>query len=374
MKKTLCLFFSNDTGLRDWNNIGLLSREIDYYKNFLKKKINLIFLTFGDKRDLKIPFALKGKIKILPVYKSYKRPDNFLLRNIFNIVIPLIILGKQNFDAIKVNQLSGGLGAFIVSIILRKKIFFRVGWEPNLIYKILQTNIFRKFLYKILSSFIYNFGKNFSVSSLEIKKFVLKKILFGKHRKRIHVIENYIDTSTFRKIKKRKNKNKILLVSRLSKEKNIEFLINALKGTKIEADIIGTGKEKLNLKKYAKKNHVKINFLGKKMNHKLPHFINSYYVYVICSKIEGNVKSLLEAMSCESICIGTKVPGIKNLISNNNNGILVNNPIQLRLAIQKILKNPKKFSKLGKKARQRILRHNSSNNFFKKELKLINSI
>ena len=51
MKKNLCLFFSNDTSLNDWKNSGVLDREINYYTKFLKQKYNLIFLTFGDKKD-----------------------------------------------------------------------------------------------------------------------------------------------------------------------------------------------------------------------------------------------------------------------------------------------------------------------------------
>ena len=74
------------------------------------------------------------------------------------------------------------------------------------------------------------------------------------------------------------------------------------------------------MKAYAKKLNVKINFLGRKPINKIPKILNKYSVYVICSKIEGNVKTLLEAMACELICIGSNVEGINNIISNKKNG------------------------------------------------------
>ena len=83
---------------------------------------------------------------------------------------------------------------------------------------------------------------------------------------------------------------------------------------------------KIELKAYAK--NVKIP--GRKPNNKIPKILNKYSVYVICSKIEGNVKTLLEAMACELICIGSNVEGINNIISNKKNYFLVNNSKELK--------------------------------------------
>ena len=133
-----------------------------------------------------------------------------------------------------------------------------------------------------------------------------------------------------------------MLVSRLSKEKNINFLIDALQGTDIRADIIGVGNEKNNLARYAKEKNVYLKFLGKKNNKDLPKYFNSYHVYVICSKNEGNNKSLLEAMSCQLICVGTNVSGIRNIINNNKTGLIVNNTLELRKILIKVFGNLKK--------------------------------
>jgi glycosyltransferase involved in cell wall biosynthesis len=373
MKRNLCLFFSNDTSLINWKNSGILNREINYYKKFQKKKFNLTFLTYGDRTDKLIKNTNLKQIKILPIYEKISRPKNYILRNILNIILPTLILRKQKFDYLKVNQISGGLGGLIASLFLRKKIFFRIGWEPNILNRYIKSNIFKKLLHKILSLIVYNVGNTFSVSSLKIKKFVMDTCLFKKIKK-IYVIENFIDTNKFRKIKKKKFKKKIIMISRLSKEKNIEFLIEAIKGTDIEVDIIGNGQEKNRLKRIAKNEGAKLNFLGSKDNIHLPKYLNSYHVYVICSKIEGNVKTLLEAMACELICIGTKVDGIKNIIQNKKTGFTVNTSKELKNRLLKIFTNVNKYKKLRKSARYRILKLNSIDTFFNQELKLLRNI
>ena len=164
------------------------------------------------------------------------------------------------------------------------------------------------------------------------------------------------------------------MINRISKEKNIEFIIEGIKGTSIEVDIIGEGEEKSYLSKLAKKQRVKLNFLGSKDNIFIPKYLNLYHVYVISSKIEGNVKTLLEAMACELICIGTNVDGIKNIIQNKRTGLTVKNPKELKTTLLRIFKNVHQFKNLGKNGRRRVLRLNSIDAFFKQELKLIGNL
>ena len=57
---------------------------------------------------------------------------------------------------------------------------------------------------------------------------------------------------TFKKLKINKKKKKIIVISRLSKQKNLKFLINSLENSDISVDIIGDGDQKIELKAYAK--------------------------------------------------------------------------------------------------------------------------
>ena len=95
-----------------------------------------------------------------------------------------------------------------------------------------------------MSLIVYNFGNNFSVSSLKIKRYIQQNCLFKKFKK-IQILENFIDTERFYNSNKKKFKNKIIMINRISKEKNIEFIIEGIKGTSIEVDIIGEEKKKV---------------------------------------------------------------------------------------------------------------------------------
>ena len=49
---------------------------------------------------------------------------------------------------------------------------------------------------------------------------------------------------------------------------------------------------------------------------------NKFEFYLIASHYEGNPKSLLEAMACGNVVIGSNVTGINNIIKHRENGLL----------------------------------------------------
>ena len=105
---------------------------------------------------------------------------------------------------------------------------------------------------------------------------------------------------------------------------------------------------------------MRINFLGSFPNPKLPKVYNKYPIFVLPSKYEGNPKVLLEAMSCGCAVIGTDVQGIRNIIVDGVNGLLVpEDSNSLKEAIIKLREEPLLRHKLGKEARLNISEKNS---------------
>ena len=111
-------------------------------------------------------------------------------------------------------------------------------------------------------------------------------------------------------------------MGRLEPEKNLFNLIEALSPTNLTLDIYGSGELQEPLQRKAKKLNVPINFMGVVPNQELPDFLNRYRYYILPSLHEGMPKSLLEAMACGLICIGTDVNGINEVIEDNVNGLL----------------------------------------------------
>ena len=114
--------------------------------------------------------------------------------------------------------------------------------------------------------------------------------------------------------------------------------------------------------------NVDVNFMGRATNDKMPEIYNQYPIYVLCSKYEGNPKTLLEAMSCECAVIGTEVPGIREIIIDGENGLLVpENVTSLNTAIRGLLANKSLCQRLGANAREYIMNNNSMDHAINKE-------
>ena len=60
-------------------------------------------------------------VEITVIIISKLNAKNFFIRNLYNLILPSIILRKENFNYIKANQLSAGFSGLFASIVLRKK-------------------------------------------------------------------------------------------------------------------------------------------------------------------------------------------------------------------------------------------------------------
>jgi len=171
---------------------------------------------------------------------------------------------------------------------------------------------------------------------------------------------NWIDIDVFCPRFFDKYDSRILYVGRLSNQKNLFMLFSALSGTQITLDIVGGGYLERELRLLSQDLCINVNFLGRRSNKELPEIYNRYPVFVLCSKYEGNPKSLLEAMSCGCAVIGTNVNGIKEIIFDKNNGVLVEESShELRDGIAQLLSDIKLRSFLGVNARKSIVNNNS---------------
>ena len=140
----------------------------------------------------------------------------------------------------------------------------------------------------------------------------------------IQIRPNYINQEIFTDYEQERI-NELLFVGRLEDQKNIRFLIDEYKSYQLpKLNIIGDGFYKDELQYEITHNNLNINLIGKVPNYDLPNFYNKYKYFILCSKYEGNPKTLLEAMSSGSIVIGNNVEGIKSIIENNKNGFLIN--------------------------------------------------
>ena len=163
-----------------------------------------------------------------------------------------------------------------------------------------------------------------------------------------------------------------MYIGRLEKQKNLENLVKALADLKdVKAILYGQGSLRNKLKSQARKLKVNLTIKDPIEYQKIPRALSLADVFVLPSLEEGNPKILLEAMSCQKAVIGSNVKGIKEIITNNYNGLLaVTDSQSIARAIKK-LENRSLRERLGENARKYIIENYEINKLLGREVTLI---
>ena len=168
---------------------------------------------------------------------------------------------------------------------------------------------------------------------------------------------SYIPTYFSKKKKNTKIKN-LIAVSRLSKEKNIIYLlkaINLIKDKKFILKIIGEGPQKKNLISFVNTNGLnkKVKFLSYKKD--VRKYLIESDLFINCSFFEGFPNSVVESLSYNVPVISSKSHGgIFDILKNNKYGHLfdINKVENLTSLISNFLDDNKPFLNKTKKAKK----------------------
>ena len=197
---------------------------------------------------------------------------------------------------------------------------------------------------------------------------------YGVAASKIHVIPNGVDTSYFRPLSKEESRDalhipvdskNVLFVGHLIHRKGVDLLIRAFSEVyRLEADarlyIVGGPVASTDAGWYQDTLSLpgrlgildRVTFVGPVESHKEP-ALNLWYnacdVLVLPSRAEGMGMVLMEAMACGKPVIGTGVGGIPNVVTEGENGFLVDpdDPSGLAGAIAQILDDTALARRLG---------------------------
>ncbi len=375
---SLILFFTRSVSLGDWISSGLVDREKIIYEEFLKKKIfkKVYWITYGS-RDLELSKKLHADGSLDPRIIILEK-NKFFQTKFLNYIYSFYLIFKfrkyfLKASILKTNQIDGSWSALLAKFIYRKPLFLRCGYlisKSERIWK--RKNFIKIYVSELLEKLAFSNCDASTVTSNGDLEYLKEK--FNLNNLPI-VNPSFVDVNKFKETISVDVKRELLFIGRLSKEKNLFNISLAAKENNLTLNIIGEGNMKNELIKFSKREKIKINFLGNFPNDKLPEIINRYEFFIMCSESEGLPKSLLEAMAMRRICIGSNVPGIRDLISNNFNGLLSKSTYQFDIsnAIKKAL-NYKDTSQIKSNARDFVISNFSLNNFFKIEQKIIEEL
>lgn len=311
-----CLLFcmTPGVGLKTWENIGSLNRELKPYVEYVKSGWKVKILTFDKGNVPELPDGIEAM-----VFKDH--------RLLWFLPWTHKELGKWA-DVIKTNQSNKAFFYTRAARMWKKPILLRCGYVQG---EYLETTIGltpRVRLYQWLEAKAFRQATRCQVPTKELSEWIQRK--YRVPEQKISVVPNFVDTELFKPMPEvQKIDKSIISVGRLAPVKQFDLLIRACAEIPdCILTIVGEGPERQKLENLAKELKVNLRLPGNMPNEELPQILNRQKVFAITSKREGHPKALIEAMACGMVCVGTDSKGIHNVITHGNNGWLVDPTIK----------------------------------------------
>jgi glycosyltransferase involved in cell wall biosynthesis len=360
----LVLFFTERVSLQTWDSVGMFDREVALYKALQAEGVNPIFVTYGGGREQ----------DFLP-----RLPGFQINSNDWNLPHGLYKRLLQNFppkgDIYKSNQVSGADVALLAARRANAKFIARCGY----LLSEFQANKFGHSSSEAqqareLEAEVFSGADRVVVTTAAMSASAIA--IHALDARKVRVIPNYVETDRFHlKSYKHDGVTRIGFVGRLDVQKNLPSLLEAVAGLDVELHLVGYGPLRAQLEELAEPSTPAIKFLGSLPNLELPAFLNSCDLFILPSLYEGHPKALLEAMACGVPVIGTRVPGIQELIRDGENGLLCElDPESIRAAIQRALGDPDLRARLGRNGRKYIEENFSLQRVVNLELTLLSEL
>ena len=191
---------------------------------------------------------------------------------------------------------------------------------------------------------------------------------------RIVLIPNGVDTDRFKPAPERRPDparpaRNIICVARLDYAKGVDVLLHAWKRMmqalteehahlKPRLRLIGDGALRPQIERLIMDLGIlgSVNILGPRTD--IVDLLQASWGFVLPSRWEGMPNALLEALACGLPCIATRVSGSEDIIADGVNGLLVEpeQPIELALALRRIIEDSDLAQRLGQEGRTTVVR------------------
>lgn len=197
-------------------------------------------------------------------------------------------------------------------------------------------------------------GRYGAVSSFLCPSRFMKTLLirFGVEPERVVYHPNAVDPDAY---KPSYDGNYVLYVGRLSHEKGLVTLLEAMAGTGIPLRIAGSGPMKQNVQATAAIRGGSVVLEGHCEGERLQTLCrNAAFIVVPSEWYENAPMSVIEAFAYGKPVVATRIGGIPELVGDGETGYLVDcwNPAQLRAAVTRLWRDRTAQQRMGRKARE----------------------
>jgi glycosyltransferase involved in cell wall biosynthesis len=330
----LVVFFSRGMSLGGWQRAGILERELALFREMRPQLESLAFLTYGGREEAAYVCRLPD-VEILA--NTWGLPSN-----LYSVVAPVLYRrALARATVLRTTQINGAWCAVIAKRLFQKRLVVRCGFLWSDFVARLHPGTWRPRAARRLEAAAFRAADAAIVTAQADSETVVER--YAVPASRIHVIPNYVDTAAFRPGPDiAKEPGRVTFVGRLDHQKNPMALIEALQGVpEAKLTVVGDGPLRPELQAESARRRVDATFLGAVPHAELPQLLNRSAAFVLPSHYEGNPKALLEAMACGLPVIGTRVPGIREVICHGENGYLCGtSPDEIRAALIAVLEDP----------------------------------
>lgn len=298
----------------------------------------------------------------------------YFLKVCYEHNVPVILRGSQlGCPAIAFRQggehycseklcLGGGLYNCVINRCFSKKI---------------RSNIFAVAKYLYIKHFgLHNKASRFICASEATRRLMEE---YGIQKEKLVVISNFVDSSFLVEEPTYTDKGYFLYVGRLSKEKGVTYLLEAIsKLPDFMLHIVGAGPEEEKLREQASRlGLTNVVFRGLKSGEELIEEYRHCIASILpCDWFEIFGITIVESFALGKPVIASRVGGIPEIVEDGVNGILVEpaDVSSLAEAISKLGSNPELVLKMGRKARKKAEEHYSPASHYNRIMEVFSEV
>jgi glycosyltransferase involved in cell wall biosynthesis len=360
----LAVFFTRGVSLARWRQSGILERELALYRALSRHLGSLAFISYGPDGEFADDTRLSG-IRVLG--NSWG-----LSPTAYSVLAPLLHYRVlRQATVFKTNQLNGAWCAVIAKRLLGRKLVVRCGYVWSLHFAREVRGRGRYAVVRVLEWLALRSADAVVVATRADRRYLLER--YGLEPDRVQVIPNFVDTDRFRPVFGTAEPGRMCFVGRLEVQKNVPALLEALRGVPgARLTIVGDGTQRPRLEAAARAAGTAVEFVGTLPHERLPEVIRRAQVFVLPSLYEGNPKALLEAMACGVAIVGSRAPGIEDVIVHGETGYLCGTSAEeIRDAVTHLLADEPLRRRLGARARQYVETECSLARIVERELQVL---
>ena len=363
----LTLFFTHGLSLRIWDQTGMFAREVALYQRLQTHGVEVGFVTYGDASELKYADHIPG-IHIL--FNRWRLP-----RPIYGRLVPWLHASwLEDSDIIKTNQINGADIALRAARVWHTPLIARCGYMLSLnTARTHGPRSLQAWYARRLEERVFSVAQRVVVTTPTMAADIATRI----PRAAAHtlVIPNYVETNRFRPNGQVAKDTDVIFVGRLSPEKNLEALLEAVKSLGLTTTIVGAGDLREPLESCFGCMEGRLRWQGMVPNSELPAWLNDAKLFVLPSHYEAHPKTLLEAMACGLPVLGADSPGIRSIIRHDDTGWLCGTGARaIEQAIRELMRNPERRMQLGRRAREYVVENFALDRIVEKELALYREV